>query len=254
MKLRELYTNANTLLNKDSNDGYITMDRFNTLLPSLLFEFVRMKCEELFSITDAGQLIPKSIYSTKFINGILALASISYGDEGNQGAMPTNYLYWLKGFVTIDDGTALSMKEAELITHNEYVDRQTNLLARNISENPVIYMYDNKFKMLPSGTGRVGGYYYIRKPATPFLDYYLDSNYKLQFLDVAATINLTSTSSEYRDGSTTGTKTSATVELEIPEDFHPEFQDLLIEKLSLPLDDQYKNQYAMGKQAKEDAA
>ena len=65
--------------------------------------------------------------------------------------------------------------------------------------------------------------------------------------------HILTTGEEYRDGTLSGnTIISLTKELEIPDDFHPEFQDMMIEKLSLPYDDQLKLQYSLGKQQLED--
>lgn len=249
MKLKEIKTNCETLLNKDGNDGYIDMYRWNTLLISVSMGFVRKKFAELFTITDTGMAIPKSTYSQKFIQQLVV--EFSHKEESSYKNIPDNYLYWLNAYREVDGGR----KELELVTVSEKNRRLSDLLAKPIIENPICYLSAGVIYFLPKWSASYDSWdliSYIRKPLTPFLDYYIDANLKDVFLDEDVAVRL-ATGEEYRDGTVnSGTKNSITQELEFPDDFHPEFQDMMIEKLSLPYDDQFKTQYAMTKQQMED--
>jgi hypothetical protein len=263
MKLREIYTNCNTVLNKDGNDGYISMDRWNTLLPHVLMELIRKKCEELFTITDSN-IRAESIYSSKVIQKLITsqLFDISGINPAIDGSgmwidLPTNYLYFVSSYGQMIDQDQYSQvtnpfKKVELVTERELNVRQSNMLSPPIAENPVCVIRNDKVYFYPAGgIFNLRDFIFVRKPLTPFLDYYMDANAQTVFMDAGTSKTMTG-GLEYRDGTTTGSKTSQTVELEIPDDFHPEFTDMMIEKLSLPFDDQLKLQYSMAKQQQED--
>jgi hypothetical protein len=262
MKQREIYSNVKLQLNKE--DGFISITEWNTLIPSLFSEFIRMKAEELFTITRAGALIPKSSTASKLLQQITKKTGLDFSPSLSfyTADLPADYLYW-KYLYNTGTSRALST-EIELITEDEFMERNSNILAPQIPENPVALIAENVIYTYPGSAIADDGahddlvsseFCYVRKPATPFLDYYIDANYKTRFMDATTAGDHTLTpGEEYRDGTTNLVKkVSQTVELEIPEDFHPEFQDLVIERLAMMIDDQPKAQYGAMKQAKEDA-
>jgi hypothetical protein len=242
MKLSDIYNNIKLILNK--GDGFVSMDQLNLMLPSVQIELLRNKCEELFTITDAGVAIPKSTISTKSIDRLITstsqLLTTSY-------IMVSDYLFWIGGNSSINS----VIKPLEFITKQEYYTRKSDLLSKPIAENPILYVSGSLIYIYPYQNNRVD-ISYIKVPTNPFLDYYMTAQYKLSFLDVGES-KVISGGAQYRDGSTSGTKVSETVELQLPVGFHQEFQDLLLEKISLSLDDQLRTQYSMQKQDKEDS-
>lgn len=87
--------------------------------------------------------------------------------------------------------------------------------------------------------------YYLKYPATPIFDYYVDANDVVQPLAAAATHTLTSGETGSA-GQTSGTTvTSTTVELEWPVEFHWKYINLLLKRLGLTNDDQLKLQSTM---------
>lgn len=250
MKLSEIYTNSNTILGKDGDEGIIPLNRWNTLIPSIYFEFVKNKLEEQFTLTPEGQAIPKSVYSSKLIPSLIYREDLIGTNTSNDGMWVKPAVASMMYFISINGNSGKYYKNIELISDGDLQLRRSDMLSNDISENPVCVQRTDRIYVYPSYPVPATyplNLFYIKVPATPFLDYYIDANYKTQFIDAGAS-QVISGGAQYRDGTLSGTKTSQTVELEIPESMHPAFQDYLVQKLSLIIGDQYINQVSMAKQ------
>jgi len=255
MLIKDIYTNITTMLSSDGNDGVVTLDRFNTFLPIIQDELIRTKIEEQYKVSPLGELPSEAIYSSKIIrNLIVAQAATKSGDyftfpETTGGGYSLTYalLYFL-GATTSTEYNGM-IRDIKLVSDKKFRRLMGNLLEPPISENPIALLRQGLLHIYPTNITSIS-ISYVRRPVAPFLDYYINASKERVFM-TAATQYTVGATSIYRDG-TTGVKTSITKELEIPEDFHPEFQDKLLERLSLVLNDQFGVQYALGKQAKED--
>jgi hypothetical protein len=267
MKLSDIYTNIHTILSKDGNEGLITLDRWNTLLLSTLYEFIRNEAKINNVILENGNESMLSLRVLKNLSTWQENISISSPSSPNTGGSKLSLIYtgssgllqydllywgvmWTRAVLVGGYSSENAVKrKIELISYDEFIRRYSNIMNIDIDENPVAYIINQTIDMAaiyPTSIKTID-FLYIRKPNTPFLDYYFDSNYKTVFMDEDTSHTLT-TGEEYRDGTTTGAKTSQTQELEIPEDMYPEFQNYMIQKGSLMLGDQYTNQVAMAKQ------
>jgi hypothetical protein len=255
MLLKDIYTNITTMLSSDGNDGVITLDRFNTILPIIQDELIRAKIEEQYRVSPLGELPSEAIYSSKIIRNLIVAQSVTRSTDYFTFPLTTGsgytLTYALLYFLGASTSTAYNgmIREIKLISDKKLRKLMGNLLEPNISENPVVLLRSGLLHVYPSDITAIS-ISYVRRPVAPFLDYYINASKERVFMTAATEYAIGSTSI-YRDGST-GTKQSATKELEVPEDFHPEFQDKLLERLSLVLNDQFGVQYAMSKQAKED--
>lgn len=258
MLLSEIKKNIETKLSINGNSGYISFDKFNTLLEGEYMGFVKTKIEELF-ITSNGAAIPKTMYSTKLLGNLIKSTwndGVSMTGTADSNALfkkwelsTSDFMYWLAG----EHGTpSSSPRGVELVTEVEFVNRRSNLMAKPIDENPIAFIKGGN--IFTSNNVTAPHIYYIKTPTTPFLDYYIDADSYSQTLDVGDSINLSGaeTGGQYRDGTTTGTKNSTTVELEISFDFHLEFQNKLMEAIAIPIDTE-RTQYANIKQQQESA-
>jgi hypothetical protein len=249
MLLRELYINSHTILSKDGNEGLITMDRWNTLLQSLNHEFIRTKLEEIFGAFPNGNVTDETIYSSKLIQSLIAtdMLSVTAGVI-DLGSTPT-LMYWGKMRTTSTYNG--KVRKVELVSDSELNGRLTNMMQKSLSEYPAARIKGNYIYIYPTDISSVV-FDYVKIPTVPFLDYYVDAKHKTQFLGAGSTYTLQA-NEVYRDHSTSGTKTSLTVELQLPVNMHSAFQDYIIEKLSLMISDQYINQFTIAKEAKEEA-
>lgn len=252
MTLSQIYTNITSLLASDGNDGVITLDRFNVVLPSVLYELIRSKNEEL----EKTKGFRGSYLSSKILKNLVYYKTNVTVTSGRfaltAAALDSDFLYW--GDLWTYSAYGTQKRRIELVKSDELAKRLNDLIMPNLSENPVAHISrvstTDYAYIWPTNITAVD-IIFIRKPTTPFLDYYIDANSERQFMAASSSHTLTA-GEVYRDGTTSGTKSSATVELEIPEDFHPEYQDKLLERLSMVLNDQFGVQYSLTKQQQED--
>jgi hypothetical protein len=98
---------------------------------------------------------------------------------------------------------------------------------------------------------------YLRYPKTPFLDYYVDANYVITYLDAYTkyiyTSHLLAAGEEYRDGTTTGTVYSYTVDWEWDEDMLPQIVYMILIKAGINLENMNVTQVAAQLQTKEES-
>lgn len=250
MYLSEIYKNVHTILSKDGNEGFISMDRWNSMLPSWNHEFIRAKIEEQFTITPEGKLIPKTIYSSKILSGLIVSETLA-GTlvSGERRFTPTNMMFWLSAETTTAYNNQIA--QVELINEYEFKNRKSNLMAKPISENPVALQRGGYIWVWPTDISSID-ISHVKIPTSPFLDYYMDANYDTQFLSVGEGIVI-SAGSQYRDGTTSGSKNSATVELEIPVNMHPAFQEYIIESLQRMTGDLQAEQISLAKRQMEES-
>lgn len=256
MQLKEIYHNSHTILTKDGNSGLISLEKFNYLLPPVQYELIRKESalnevrlqngnEALLSLGILQDLIIRK--DSLSLAGGVAILSLA--------ALGGNFLYW--GTMNTTGAYSGARRKIKLVTQAEFQNMFSNMMSMNIDENPVAYLYSeggNYYAKVYPDNLSTADFVFIKKPTNPFLDYYMDANYKTQFMDVTTGGDHTLiTGEQYRDGTTyQGTaaddKESQTKELEIPEDYHQKFQDLLIQRMSLPIDEQYVNQFALAKE------
>lgn len=258
MTLAEIYKNIHTQLSKDGNTGFIPMDRFNSLLPFILYELIRKEAatnnmnlehgnEELLSLQVLSDLI---VFKEDFATS----ASIAL----NSSNFTYTPLYFISANTSKNTGhnTTGVVRKIKFVSQKEYNASLTNMMKMNLDENPVCFIHNkvsgstfyDYLNIYPTSINYID-MIFVKKPSDPFLDYYMDSSHKLYFLTSGQQITI-SGGSQYRDGTITGTKTSITQELQIPTDYHVKFQDLLLERISLAIDVQYANQFAMSKEQK----
>jgi hypothetical protein len=262
MTLAQIYKNVHTILSKDGNEGLISMDRWNPLIYSLYHQFIKNKIEEQFYILSSGAIRPKTIYSSKLINNLIiqdTTSSTLVDAQKRKHNLSFTMLYWLSAkTATAYNG---QIREIELIDEYELRNRQSSM-RKPIDEYPVATIL-REINGLETATPHSYIYVwptdissihlsYVKRPVTPFLDYYIDANYQTQFISAGTTQAITS-GSQYRDGTTTGTKTSATVELELDENFHPAFQEYIVGELQRMLGDMNSEQITLAKRQMEES-
>jgi len=104
-----------------------------------------------------------------------------------------------------------------------------------LAENPIAVMRSGTIQVYPTNAAGFG-FEYLKQPATPVYDYYIDSNLNEVCLAVgqAYTINDPPTTGEVAsDGSTSGIYASKTVEIEWDEEAHPRFAALILRDLGI---------------------
>lgn len=234
MTLKQIYDYLNALLATDDLGGALNLKEYNLLLYDYNLEFFKRNVEELYANQRAGALNPDLVYSSKVLRpfvtastqtpatGVVAISSLS------------SFAYIIK--ISTNGAYNGQIRKVDLVSHDELYRRLDNLLEPPITEKPVAVLEGTNINIYPTNITSVN-IAYLKYPATPIFDYYIDANDVEQYLAPAATRAL-SAGETGSTGQTSTTVTSTTVELEYPSEFHPEFVQGLVAKLGLTLRDQ----------------
>lgn len=226
MYLNEIYKNLDVYMNQDGTDDYFGVDDFNRIIEEEQINFIIdvMKEEE-----------NKPNISRPMTDFLLAATTQAASTTQYFWALPSDYLRMMSMTYIPTSGIK---QPVEFISAREFVRRTNDILSPPLAENPVAYIEDyggsRYFQTLPRKSTGTFGLFYIKKPSTPFLDYYINTSYELVFL--YSYDSLTSiTTGTYRDGTAMSLKTgaSSTVELEIPIEFHNRFLERLMERMGV---------------------
>lgn len=133
----------------------------------------------------------------------------------------------------------------DFVTVAEYLDRKGDTLTAPSTTYPVAYI-DNatqiKFDGVTSGSVTM---YYIRKPDTPYFDYYVDANYEVQYLTEGQSTYTLQTGEVYRDGTTAGSGVdSISVELDWNDSDKIKVANIILGYLGVQLEDQAAYQHS----------
>lgn len=224
MILSEILTYINTVLNKDKAGNSLSPQEFNVLLEAEIFNFVRDRFQEYRTAVNQGGG-DDTMLSALLIDSLTAQSSPSL--SGGYFAAPSDMLY-MEGLQGVLSST---IKKVELISRDELNRRFFNLLSKPLIIYPACVVVGSNIYVYPTNMTSLK-LSYIKKPTIPVYDYYMNTNYNEVYLAASATHTLVS--GEYGSaGQTSGTVTSLTVELDIPEETHLQFANYLLGKVSM---------------------
>jgi hypothetical protein len=131
----------------------------------------------------------------------------------------------------------------DIVTDEEWVGRRHDALTIPTEDYPIGKLSGDYLYIAPREVEDVV-LFYLRKPTDPVFDYYIDVNLNIVPMAVSSSHTL-GTGEVYRDGTTTGSKTSTTVELEWEDIDQIKILHRILAKLGVSMDEQLVAQYAM---------
>ena len=244
MTLQEIKRYIDAVLNKEASGNSLSPQEFNIFLEAEIFNFVKENVFAYRQFVNTGAPLDDVILSGLLFDALQkkTTATLSSG----YFTVPTDMFFMNDVYGTYN----ATQKKIELVSPEEVSRRTANLLSKPIAYYPVAYIVGTSCYVFPSNMTGLN-VSYIAKPTIPVYDYYVDANYKIQYLAASATHLLTS--GEYGSaGQTAGTTvTSLTVEMDIPEDSHMAFANYLITKVSMRDRDQLMYQAAENEKSKQ---
>lgn len=163
----------------------------------------------------------------------IILLTLTLSDSGNCDYSINFELYE-------DDG---ELPVIDVVTDEEWITRRYDELTKPTAEYPICMIADGNIYVAPKAVNNIF-LYYLRQPTDPFFDYYIDANLNIVPMAVGTSHTL-GAGEEYRDGTTTGAKTSTTVELEWEDIDQIKILHRLLAKLGVSMDEQLVAQYAI---------
>lgn len=235
-----IYDVANDLIRKEKEGNTFTPEQFNRILLTCSWEKANeeyKKFEESHIITDCLRPLEKSKINT---------ASGPPGSVASSTVVLTDYWHFVSA--------KASGVGADVLTTNQLSEQLNNPMLFPESWCPVChysssgpFMY---FSFFPSG-GISYEVIYLNPPNEPYFDYYINVNDKIVYLDVGESYTLQS-GEEYRDGTTSGTINSISVELSYPEQDRIDVMYKVLQKMGVALTDELAAQYSLSREVKEE--
>ena len=242
MTTEAFYKTLLTYIRKDTRGKSLTIDEFNELIPVVNYELYN----QLYDEWEKNQNITDDMSPFKVIGESLIITAT----KGDLTGLDYTYEH-LIGKPRYSTGTTI-----DVVTAFEYADRFNDGLTKPSLTYPVCYVADDAgdltLYVYPTGTSPVL-IDYLRAPATPFLDYYInDTTYVVTYMDDTAVAVSVPSGSTYSDG-TAGptTKTSTTSDIEFGNDLEGRLLDLFLAKLGVQQRDDLLIQYSNLEQQKQ---
>ena len=237
MLLEEFYKKLKVEFNMDGTDDYFGIDDFNDAIRNELRSFVIDVVNE-----EKDNSYEKNIMSDYLLDSL----SNTDGIE----ALPSDYL---ESYAAVWVPTSGPTEPIDIITKSEFLYRKANTLAPPLGVNRICYVDNGSVYFFPSfSSGGTAYLYFVRDPVidtinseAPFLDYYMDANDELTFLNEGE--SLSGKSGKYRSGADMSglSTTCATYELDIPVYYHMRYYKRLLERLTVKYRDQLVMQQVM---------
>lgn len=227
MDINEVYSLANYIANKHKNGNAFTPQQFNVLISSLTPDFFKKKVEESGYFNRGRLSKPMTeLYSSKFLRAFIINETVS-----TSGSLTYSYAYWCGAH------DSSSNVRVDMVTEEEYHDRVGDTVMAPADNVICAVERATVLDVYPASISNIN-ISYMRYPNTPVLDYYIDTNTRLQFLAAGAThtwatdeIDSSGTSHTFGDPDWS----SLTVELEFPIDMHDDFLNEVLSRVSIRL-------------------
>ena len=224
MLLLDIYQVCNYIADKDTAGNAFTPNQFNGIIDILNRDFFKKKVEESGYFDDGGRSYSDSLTGSKNLHRFIHNETIAPA-----GATTYTYAYPLGATVT-----ATGVK-VEFISEQEYNDRVGDSVLAPSAAAPVALERGDNIYVEPNVNIDLSYYFF---PNTPQLDYYLDVNGVIQYLDaggthVWATGEIDSDGTEHNLGDPNWA--SLTVELGYNADMHNDFMNEVLSRVGVNL-------------------
>jgi len=242
MTLAQIYKLINLVSLKENNGNLFKIYDMNNAIIGIDSEFLLDNIKEYEKYQDNPK-VKQSVLAGKSINELITPSDIIM--TLGAGTLPSNYGYF-KSATGIYNG---SLREVELVTEEEKSHRLTNRFSKLVERYPICTIRGTSINVWPKTITPLSILYY-RKPTTPYLDYYINSNDRETVLAVG-TSHLLTTNEEGSEGQTAGTTVnSLTVELSYHEDLHMKYVYKILSMLGVRINYPQLVQYSEAMQQK----
>jgi len=145
-------------------------------------------------------------------------------------------LSYVQGTSTIHTTDFDDVTPIDIVTMDEWNERLRNFVTKPTSDDPIAFIARDSIRFAGIGGDAVYIDYY-KNPSDPYLDYYVNTNADYVYMTESSSRALVS-GELGRDGETTGTLTSATVELEWDDNEKATLVEYVLTDLGVALDSQ----------------
>lgn len=265
MTLDSILQYAYSRLNKDQSGNVYGLNQLNNDLPFFFYTFLNkrygipanwMPGTKMPAFgAEVTQLMTDDLSPLKVVmggNGALDPGALIVNSNGI-ATLPTDYFHYtaLNGFYTQGDCDDATLTQVDVCNDQEFSNWLTHT-SRNeyLPKEPYCNFQNGVIEFRPKSIGSVR-FAYLKVPPQPFYDYYtvaatLEEIYLPPGIIFTATI-----ANVYRTGATSGTFTSASVELIVKEYLWADFANAIVDLMSENLRSQFMKQMAVAREGKD---
>jgi hypothetical protein len=240
-----VFDTIQTLIRKDQKGNSFNIKEFNRLAKLVNFELYNIYADKL----EESQDVTEALKDFMTMEDSISLTS-------GVGDLPADYERLLSKPYTISGS---DYTEVDIITRPEKTFRLSDELTKPTATHPIAIIGgvdvsgNSQIEVYPDTITTV--YIdYLSIPATPILDYYINSNGLYTYLDEGATGITIPVDAIYSDGVTTNPSTvdSLTIDFEWHEHQTPIIVDMILQRAGIVLEQQVPIEYGVAKQTKEE--
>lgn len=265
INLDDILQHAYNRLNKEQSGNTYGPDQYNQDLPFLFYHFLNKRYGQPINWRpgmpmpafgfEVTQLMTDDLSELKVVmggNGPLDPGALTVASNG-YATLPSDYFHYaaMNGFYTAGECDDTMLPTIEVCTDQQFSNNLTHYSRNKFAEKePYCNFQSFGIQFMPKNIGMVR-FAYLRRPATPFYDYYTNVDTgQIFYLPVGAIFTATTTD-VYRTGATSGTFTSQSVDLEAPEYLMDDFANCLVDLMSENLRSQFMKAVATGRETKD---
>ncbi len=233
----QIFNIVNTLVRKEKEGDTITPESFSELLDFYSLQ----KANSDYYYFEQSRVITDSIRS--LMSDVDVTITAGVGDF-SAAVVGNGDVYWH------EVGVTTSAAKVDMLTSFQFNDYKYSDLMAPTADWPVAKISGDDIYVLPTSVTTVN-FQYLKTPNTPFYDYYIDANDKYVYMPVGSS-HLLAAGEEYRDGTTSGTVNSISVEMSYPDSERSQVVYMLLAAFGITIDDQDAIEYGLGKEQKEE--
>lgn len=216
MLLKEVYYNTESILNKTNNGNVFGSKEFNYYLKSIIPNMLKKEVEDVE--LKYGSL-SKGLYSSKLLREFRVTEQITpVAGNYTLTGLSNTYKYFISAITTSQNSGRYV--EAIFVNDDQWSKINSNYIGKPGADYIICRIVGDTFEFRPTTTGEID-FTFIKAATIPYLDYYIDANDQIVFLDAGATgvsVPAGGTASDGTDGPTS--VNSSTVEIPFSSDYH----------------------------------
>ena len=168
MTLNEIYKLINLVSLKENNGNLFKIYDMNNAIAGIDSMFISEKIREYEKYQDNPN-VKESVLAGKSLKELITSDSVAIAS--GYGPLPADYGY----FKSAEGEYNSSLKEVELVTEEERIERLSKRFRKPVERYPVCTLRGSNLYVWPKGINPVTLLYY-KFPTTPYLDYYINSD------------------------------------------------------------------------------
>jgi len=162
------------ICNKEQSANVLSPEQFNLLFPILQRRYI----DNILSDYERGKKISLTIQQLRY------LVNLNIDSDGNAN-LPNDYIWWDGCQYPQVINSITHYRPIGELTSQEYVVRMDSTITMPTEKAPIALIRGTEIQFEPLRSTSVK-FQYIREPVEPYLDYYIDDNSNIVYMDEGA--------------------------------------------------------------------